>query len=145
MQPYLLLQACLLQVLFEKGELMARLYDFAGPAPREVIAQQIASATGPSGPNDEYLFCLARALQEVCRKFRHPASVTCEWKALLLIPKGMRSATQAAVFSYSLDFKAGIESPWAVQPHPNRASAKSKGRTCRFPGPYKASDLHLRL
>ena len=45
-----------------KGYCMA----YAGPAPREAIAQQIASAIGPSGPNDEYLYGLVRALQEVC-------------------------------------------------------------------------------
>ena len=38
----------------------------AGPAPREAIAQQIAAAMGPSGPNDEYLYGLVKALQEVC-------------------------------------------------------------------------------
>ena len=37
----------------------------AGPAPREAIAQQIASAIGPSGRNDEYLYGLVKALQEV--------------------------------------------------------------------------------
>ncbi|CAL5220904.1 g2999 [Coccomyxa viridis] len=39
--------------------------NYAGPAPREAIAQQIASAIGPSGPNDEYLYGLVRALQEM--------------------------------------------------------------------------------
>lgn len=43
----------------------AKLHICAGPAPREAIAQQIASAIGPSGPNDEYLYGLVRALQEV--------------------------------------------------------------------------------
>ena len=39
---------------------------YAGPAPREAIAQQIASAIGHSGPHDENLYGLVRALQEVC-------------------------------------------------------------------------------
>lgn len=52
---------CLLSAVY-KGSCTA----CAGPAPREAIAQQIASAMGPSGPNDEYLYGLVRALQEVC-------------------------------------------------------------------------------
>ena len=37
----------------------------AGPAPREAIALQIASAFGPSGPNAEYLHSLVAALKQV--------------------------------------------------------------------------------
>ena len=36
-----------------------------GPASMESVAQQIAAATGPSGPNYEYLDCLAAALWKV--------------------------------------------------------------------------------
>ena len=39
---------------------------YAGPAPREAIALQIASAFGPSGPNAEYLHGLVAALKQVC-------------------------------------------------------------------------------
>ncbi len=41
--------------------------NYLGSATGEVIAQQIASATGPSGPNYEYLYGLAQALEKVRR------------------------------------------------------------------------------
>jgi cation transport regulator ChaC len=41
------------------------LLSHAGPAPREAIALQIASAIGPSGPNAEYLHSLVAALKQV--------------------------------------------------------------------------------
>ena len=37
---------------------------FAGPAPIEEMARQVARASGPSGPNTEYVFELAAALRE---------------------------------------------------------------------------------
>ena len=44
---------------------------FAGPAPTDEIARQIATAEGPSGPNTEYLFELAEALRQIDAQDEH--------------------------------------------------------------------------
>ncbi|KAI5081649.1 hypothetical protein GOP47_0001392 [Adiantum capillus-veneris] len=38
---------------------------YLGPAPKDEIAMQIATATGPNGPNCDYLFRLVEALREI--------------------------------------------------------------------------------
>ena len=38
---------------------------YAGPAPIEEIAAQVRRSEGPSGPNDEYVFRLAEALEDL--------------------------------------------------------------------------------
>jgi cation transport protein ChaC len=40
--------------------------NYLGPAPLEIIAQQVMDARGPSGPNPEYVSRLAQALTEIC-------------------------------------------------------------------------------
>jgi cation transport regulator ChaC len=44
---------------------------FLGPASERAIAQQIAQARGPSGPNSEYLLELAKALRELGKDDPH--------------------------------------------------------------------------
>lgn len=39
--------------------------NYLGPAPEDELAHQIATASGPSGPNWEYLFRLADSMRQV--------------------------------------------------------------------------------
>lgn len=48
---------------------------FLGHAPEADIARQIATATGPSGPNSEYLFRLAESLRTLGDKCTHTFSI----------------------------------------------------------------------
>lgn len=48
---------------------------FLGPAPEADIARQIARATGPSGPNRDYLLKLAAALRELREQDDHVFSI----------------------------------------------------------------------
>jgi cation transport regulator ChaC len=48
---------------------------YLGPASERDIAQQIATARGPSGPNSEYLLELARALRELGKHDAHVQAI----------------------------------------------------------------------
>lgn len=48
---------------------------YLGPAPIEVIARQIAEAEGPSGPNPEYVFELAKSLRAMKAEDDHVFAV----------------------------------------------------------------------
>jgi cation transport regulator ChaC len=45
--------------------------NFLGPAPLAEIARQVLGASGPSGPNPEYVLLLARALAELAARDDH--------------------------------------------------------------------------
>ena len=49
--------------------------NFLGPAPIEEIARQILAASGPSGPNPEYVFELARSLRRMNARDSHVDAV----------------------------------------------------------------------
>lgn len=48
---------------------------FLGAAPESAIARQIADASGPSGPNRDYLFALAQALRDMEKEDAHVQAI----------------------------------------------------------------------
>ncbi len=57
--------------------------DFLGAAPIDAIAEQIKSATGPSGPNPEYVFELAKRLRAMGAKDGHVFGVEAALRRLM--------------------------------------------------------------
>ena len=56
---------------------------YLGPAPIAAIARQVASASGPSGENPEYVFELERSLQSIGARDRHVSDVAEALRSLL--------------------------------------------------------------
>jgi cation transport protein ChaC len=50
---------------------------FLGEAPEDEIARQIATASGPSGPNRDYLLALAQALRDMQKNDAHVQRIEC--------------------------------------------------------------------
>jgi cation transport protein ChaC len=50
---------------------------FLGEAPEDEIARQIATASGPSGPNRDYLLALAQALRDMQKNDSHVQRIEC--------------------------------------------------------------------
>jgi cation transport regulator ChaC len=74
----------------ERGELPGALVYWAGPgnpnwlgeAPAAEIARQVHSSAGPSGPNDEYVVELCRALQRMDERDDHCFAILAELEQL---------------------------------------------------------------
>ncbi|KAG0216622.1 putative potassium antiporter CHAC-1 [Mortierella sp. GBAus27b] len=68
--------------------------EFAGPAPLDLIAQQIYSSHGPSGANKDYLLNLAHALRTVAPtgNDQHLFELEARVKALMLQDAGSKEA-----------------------------------------------------
>lgn len=56
--------------------------NYLGPAPVSEIAAQVAASTGPSGPNREYVFELARSLRQMGAVDEHVFAVDSALRAL---------------------------------------------------------------
>ncbi|XP_051129445.1 gamma-glutamylcyclotransferase 2-3 [Andrographis paniculata] len=57
--------------------------NYLGPAPLQEIAAQIAAATGPSGPNREYLFKLENALKQIGCEDNHVSDLANEVRQII--------------------------------------------------------------
>ena len=69
--------------------------NWLGRASPEAVAQQVARAVGPSGPNWEYVYRLAAALREV----RVPAGTRggdCKLRPVAVLPAGARAHASKA-------------------------------------------------
>ncbi len=92
--------------------------EYLGPAPMAVMAQQIASSVGPSGPNYEYLYRLAAALREMGVVDPHVNELERRVKALRE-SSASASATSASAASNS------VLPPASTSPASNAAAAPS--------------------
>jgi cation transport regulator ChaC len=63
--------------------------NYLGPAPVDAIASQVAACSGPSGPNREYVFELARSLRQMGAVDEHVFEVDAALRALLQSRAGM--------------------------------------------------------
>ncbi len=76
--------------------------NYAGPATLDSIAQQIANAHGPSGPNWEYVCKLAEAFRQVRCARGHARARVCvcftEWRRMCVSYMGMQTACVMLTF-----------------------------------------------